>query len=200
MTLTHLSDLIDLPSTILPGTRATSLTLVPHADESFSGGFEGPEKLLEMWFTENPSDVGLGLKSISRRDWEDMLTKVGCKVLSVVKSISVDAYLLRYKTLPLLPGFSEGFLLIVSESSLFVFPHKLILKTCGTTALLEGIPPILELAHKAGFPFRAVYRLFYSRKSFTFPERQPSPHGSWGEEVRCLDSFFSTCPSQLLIT
>jgi hypothetical protein len=96
MTCTHISDLIDLPSPVAPTNQTTSLTLIPHPDESFSGGFEGPEKLLEMWFAENPAESGLGLKSISRQLWEDMLTEVGCKVLSVVKSAGVDAYLLRY--------------------------------------------------------------------------------------------------------
>jgi hypothetical protein len=95
MTCTHLADIIDLPP-IRSATQATSLTLIPHPDESFSGGFEGPEKLLEMWFAENPAESGLGLKSIPRHLWEDMLTEVGCKVLSVVKSAGVDAYLLRY--------------------------------------------------------------------------------------------------------
>lgn len=95
MTCTHLSDLMDIPYVARPATQATSLTLIPHPDESFSGGFEGPEKLLEMWFAENPAESGLGLKSISRKLWEDMLTEVGCKVLSVVKSAGVDAYLLR---------------------------------------------------------------------------------------------------------
>jgi Adenosylmethionine decarboxylase len=96
MTYTHVTDLIDLPAPIQSTIQTTSLTLIPHPHESFSGGFEGPEKLLEMWFAENPSESGLGLKSISRENWEIMLTKVGCKVLSVVKSAAVDAYLLRY--------------------------------------------------------------------------------------------------------
>jgi Adenosylmethionine decarboxylase len=73
-----------------------SLTLIPHPEESFSGGFEGPEKLLEMWFAENPAKSGPGLKSIPRELWEQMLHEVGCKVLSVVRSPGVDAYLLRY--------------------------------------------------------------------------------------------------------
>jgi len=102
MTCTRLSDLIDLPPPVRSATQATSLTLIPHPDQSFSGGFEGPEKLLEMWFAENPTETpnGLGLKSIPRKDWEDMLTTVGCKVLSVVKSAGVDAYLLRYPLSP----------------------------------------------------------------------------------------------------
>jgi S-adenosylmethionine decarboxylase len=187
MTCSHITDLIDLPPPLRSATQATSLTLIPHPDESFSGGFEGPEKLLEMWFAENPIYSGLGLKSIPREDWEDMLREVGCKVLSVVKSAGVDAYLLRF-----FPLFDLG--LMGSESSLFIFPHKLILKTCGTTTLLAGISPILNLAHKAGFSYGEVYRVFYSRKSFMFPKRQRSPHGSWGEEVHRLNSYFGISP------
>lgn len=95
MTYTHPVD-ISPPTPNHSKPQVTSLTLISHFDESFSGGFEGPEKLLEIWFAENPTESGFGLKSISREDWEDMLTNVRCKVLSVVKSAGVDAYLLRY--------------------------------------------------------------------------------------------------------
>ncbi|THU95356.1 S-adenosylmethionine decarboxylase [Dendrothele bispora CBS 962.96] len=36
----------------------------------------------------------------------------------------------------------------------------------------------------------SVYRCFYSRKSFMFPERQLGPHRDWSQEVRFLDSIF----------
>ena len=113
-----------------------------------------------------------------------MLDLVNCKVLSVVESEDVDAYLL-------------------SESSMFVFPHKLILKTCGTTTLLSGLPRILEIAAThAGFPkatpppsheistAAAPYRVFYSRKNFLFPDRQRGPHRSWKDEVKAMDNLF----------
>ena len=116
--------------------------------------------------------------------WKDMLDLVNCKVLSVVESEHVDAYLL-------------------SESSMFVFPHKLILKTCGTTTLLCGLPRILEVAAlEAGFPHSVAnsiagtgtaaipYRVFYSRKNFLFPDRQRGPHRSWRDEVKSLDKLF----------
>ena len=116
--------------------------------------------------------------------WEEMLDLVNCKVLSTIKSERVDAYLL-------------------SESSMFVFPHKLILKTCGTTTLLSGLPKILEIAAKvAKFPGAAAnlaigtgtaarpYRVFYSRKNFKFPDRQRGPHRSWRDEVTSLDKLF----------
>lgn len=113
-----------------------------------------------------------------------MLDLVNCKILSVIESEHVDAYLL-------------------SESSMFVFPHKLILKTCGTTTLLSGLPRILEIAAlEAKFPHRVAnqtmgtstaampYRVFYSRKNFLFPDRQHGPHRSWRDEVKSLDKLF----------
>lgn len=113
-----------------------------------------------------------------------MLDLVNCQVLSIVESEDVDAYLL-------------------SESSMFVFPHKLILKTCGTTTLLCGLPRILEIATLfGGYPrltapsargvvlAAAPYRVFYSRKNFLFPDRQRGPHRSWRDEVKSLDKLF----------
>jgi S-adenosylmethionine decarboxylase len=79
--------------------------------------------------------------------------------------------------------------LLQSESSLFVSAHKLILKTCGTTLNLLGVPRILEIAAQyADMP--TVYRCFYSRKSFMFPERQKGPHRDWKHEVEFLDNIF----------
>jgi S-adenosylmethionine decarboxylase len=78
---------------------------------------------------------------------------------------------------------------VSSESSFFVSPHRLILKTCGTTLNLLGLPRILEIARThASFP--SVYRCFYSRKSFMFPERQLGPHREWKDEVEFLDKIF----------
>ena len=149
----------------------------------------GPEKLLEVWFCASPTSLPIaagpaGLKVIPAEVWKDMLDLVNCKILSVVESDQVDAYLL-------------------SESSMFVFPHKLILKTCGTTTLLYGLPKILEIAAlMAGFPHTVAdlvngiaavatpYRVFYSRKNFQFPDRQRGPHRSWRDEVRSLDKLF----------
>ena len=77
----------------------------------------------------------------------------------------------------------------LSESSLFISPHRLILKTCGTTLNLLGLPRILQIAStQANLP--SVYRCFYSRKSFMFPERQLGPHRDWKHEVEYLDNIF----------
>ena len=65
--------------------------------------FEGPEKLLEIWFapcyTSLSSDGDLqksGLRAVPGSVWEDMLEIVKCKVLSVVHGKEIDAYLLRF--------------------------------------------------------------------------------------------------------
>lgn len=65
--------------------------------------FEGPEKLLEIWFVPSPSAVPdadsgsekTGLRKVARAVWEDMLDIVQCKVLSVIEGTDIDAYLLR---------------------------------------------------------------------------------------------------------
>jgi len=158
------------------------------ADLTSTNAFEGPEKLLEVWFAPSvpalPSGVKReGLKSVAPEAWVEMLDLVNCKILSVVRSDNVDAYLL-------------------SESSMFVFPHKLILKTCGTTTLLLGLHRLLRIAAvEAGFAvhnaplddIRAAatpYRVFYSRKNFLFPDKQHGPHRSWKQEVKYLDDMF----------
>ncbi|KAI3991814.1 hypothetical protein MKX01_038212 [Papaver californicum] len=76
---------------------------------------------------------------------------------------------------------------ILSESSFFVYPYKMIIKTCGTTKLLLSIPPILELANTLSLTVRAVN---YTRGNFIFPGVQTSPHRSFSEEVAVLDSQF----------
>ena len=168
----------------LSGTPYLTINREATVDLDSSNAFEGPEKLLEVWFS--PSATALpgsvrpgGLKAVNAELWKEMLDLVNCKVLSVIQSEQVDAYLL-------------------SESSMFVFPHKLVLKTCGTTTLLLGLARMLELAAvEAGFPAASAtksaatpYRVFYSRKNFLFPEQQRGPHRSWRDEVRYLDKLF----------
>ena len=75
---------------------------------SESSQFEGPEKLLEIWFTPSPTDVErapppaaegkCGLRKVDRGVWEEMLDIVKCKVLSVIEGSEMDAYLLRSVT------------------------------------------------------------------------------------------------------
>ncbi|GAB7347023.1 hypothetical protein MBLNU459_g3169t1 [Dothideomycetes sp. NU459] len=171
------------------GTPHLTINREATVDLDSSSAFEGPEKLLEVWFSPSAAELPasaqpLGLKAVSGDTWKEMLDLVNCKVLSVVESEHLDAYLL-------------------SESSMFVFPHKLVLKTCGTTTLLYGLPRMLEIAAlEAGFPHvkanlpagipaaATPHRIFYSRKNFLYPDQQRGPHRSWRDEVRYLDKMF----------
>lgn len=74
---------------------------------------------------------------------------------------------------------------------MFVWPHKIILKTCGTTTLLLGLNRLLQIADTF-CGFSSVQRCFYSRKAFMFPEKQIGPHKHWDEEVKFLDNEFGT--------
>jgi S-adenosylmethionine decarboxylase len=177
------------PSSYMGTTPQLTINHEATIDLDSTNAFEGPEKLLEVWFSSSPADLPgqagpLGLKAVRAETWKEMLDLVNCKVLSVIESEHVDAYLL-------------------SESSLFVFPHKVVLKTCGTTTLLWGLPRLLEIAaldagfpHVTAQPLRGVaaaatpYRVFYSRKNFLYPDQQRGPHRSWRDEVRYLDQRF----------
>jgi len=79
---------------------STSETL-PHV-------FEGPEKLLEIWFGPTPDSIPnissqcdndrplrSGLRLVERDVWDEMLDIVRCHVLNVVRNDYFDAYLLR---------------------------------------------------------------------------------------------------------
>lgn len=151
----------------------TTKTIVQDWSET---GFEGPEKLLEVWFAPSSHHlpegcVSGGLKSVKQDVWESMLDLVQCKVLSVINSSEIDAYLL-------------------SESSMFVFPHKIILKTCGTTTLLVGLQRLLYIAVELVGLRAQPWKVFYSRKNFIFPEAQKAPHKTWQDEMNYLDQHF----------
>ncbi|EGV62923.1 spermidine resistance protein [Yamadazyma tenuis] len=145
-----------------------------------TSAFEGPEKLLEVWVWPNEAEVKShsncedGLRSIPLKNWVDILDLVNCKILSMKSSKYMDAYLL-------------------SESSLFVFSHKIILKTCGTTTTLFCIEKLFEdirhyVAKKVNT--KEIFKVFYSRRSFMFPERQQSVHKDWKKEVKLLNEYF----------
>ncbi|XP_059212474.1 S-adenosylmethionine decarboxylase proenzyme isoform X2 [Centropristis striata] len=105
--------------------------------------FEGTEKLLEVWFSRQDETKGTGdLRTIPRFEWDKLLENVHCLIISVTKSDRQEAY-------------------ILSESSMFVSKRRFILKTCGTTLLLQALVPLLELAREyCGFD--AIENFFYS--------------------------------------
>lgn len=134
-------------------------------------GFEGYEKRLEISFFEPgifADPVGMGLRSLSKTQLDEILEPAECTIVSSLSNDDVDSY-------------------VLSESSLFVYPYKIIIKTCGTTKLLLSIPPILKLANSLDLSVRSVK---YTRGSFIFPGAQPFPHRNFSEEVVELDGYF----------
>ena len=76
---------------------------------------------------------------------------------------------------------------MLSESSLFVYPNRLVLKTCGTTRLLAAVPGLLAAAATVRL---APCRVKYSRASFLFPSAQPAPHTDFTSESATLRTHF----------
>lgn len=151
-----------------------------------TNAFEGPEKLLELWFSPNADSLPFkwpknGLRCIPLNEIESLLNIVNCEILSKISSDNMDAYLL-------------------SESSLFIYPNKFILKTCGTTLTLLCLTKLKELiinyCNDSGETFDNIYRVFYSRRSYLFPERQKSIHKSWELELKYLHEYFDESSSE----
>jgi len=135
--------------------------------ESISG-FEGAEKRLEIDFKFNPNTLN-GLRDISPETWSKILSLVKCTIVSSAKNEYFDSY-------------------VLSESSLFVYPFKIMLKTCGTTTLLKCIPKLLETA-KQKCDLNVEFVMF-SRRNYMFPKKQHVIHRTWESEVKCLNEIF----------
>ncbi|XP_027333113.1 S-adenosylmethionine decarboxylase proenzyme-like [Abrus precatorius] len=135
-------------------------------------GFEGFEKRIEISFSEPPifkDPKGLGLRALTRSQINAILEAACCTIVSHLSNSELDSY-------------------VLSESSLFVQPYKIVLKTCGTTRLLLSIKPILELAASLSL---SVFAVKYSRGTFIFPNDQHAPHNSFIDEVSVLNYHFA---------
>uniref|UniRef100_A0A7N4P7L1 S-adenosylmethionine decarboxylase proenzyme n=1 Tax=Sarcophilus harrisii TaxID=9305 RepID=A0A7N4P7L1_SARHA len=105
-----------------------------------------------------------------RFEWDKLLENVHCLIISVTKTDKQEAY-------------------VLSESSMFVSKRRFILKTCGTTLLLQALVPLLELAREYS-GFDSIQSFFYSRKNFMKPSHQEYPHRNFQEEVEFLNEIF----------
>ncbi|CAI2354789.1 unnamed protein product [Caenorhabditis sp. 36 PRJEB53466] len=132
--------------------------------------FEGAEKLLEIWFCSSKGFKS-SLRRIPRAEIDAMLDVARCKILHSKHNESIDSY-------------------VLSESSLFVSDHRIIMKTCGSTRLLAALPVIMQLAGTYA-QLDQVQSVYYSRKNFIRPDLQPPLHKNFDAEVEYLDSFFA---------
>lgn len=112
--------------------------------------FEGMEKRLEIDFRLGPNSPAQGLRAIPRETLDELMTLAACCIVSNRSNAAIDAY-------------------VLSESSLFITETKWVLKTCGTTRLLNAIPRLMEVTQSLGLTPR---RCKYSRATFLFPQLQ----------------------------
>jgi S-adenosylmethionine decarboxylase len=166
-------------------------------ERDYTGMFEGPEKTLEVVFRRSSGDAHailddgwnnpsstltnggdtstadcstsvtrIGLRQLERGDIDRICDRARCTILSSISNRYLDAY-------------------VLSESSLFIYPFMLVLKTCGTTTLLRCIATLIDLGKKLGLEIDWVG---YSRKNFNFPGDQAFPHQSFHQELDYLYS------------
>jgi S-adenosylmethionine decarboxylase len=164
-------------------------------ERDYTGMFEGPEKTLEVLFRmidhdSNPDDYSsigelsdtttvaeagpiqrVGLRRLNRDDLDLICARARCTIMSSISNRYLDAY-------------------VLSESSLFVYPYMLVLKTCGTTTLLRCIATLIDLGKKLDLEIDWVG---YSRKNFNFPGDQAFPHQSFHQELDYLYGHRNLC-------
>lgn len=121
---------------------------------------------MEVQFFKDVGTEPLGLRSLERWQLDRICAAAKCTIMSKISNNHCDAY-------------------VLSESSLFVYRHKLVMKTCGTTTLLRCIGTILGYADDMGME---LTWLGYSRKNLFNPNAQQWPHSSFGDEMKYLDT------------
>lgn len=139
----------------------------PDLTATLADGFEGPEKRLEVYFQQNTND-SLGLRAKNKSEWQTLLDSASCTIISATSNKFLDSY-------------------VLSESSLFVYPYKVVLKTCGTTTLLFCLKMLSEYAQSCN---TWIKYLVFSRKNYNFPDKQIYPHKNFESEVQYLNNIF----------
>jgi len=105
--------------------------------------YEGNEKRLEITTTVN-------LLNFDECFWKKMVQKAGAYILSGIENGHLKAFLL-------------------SESSLFVWKHRVLLITCGETHLLQAALYFQKRVHR-----EQITSLLFQRHQEIYPERQKS--------------------------
>lgn len=118
--------------------------------------FEGSEKKCELLVRET-----VDLRALPPAFWHSVVRACEATVLSTLHGEGCDAYLL-------------------SESSLFVWKHRLLLITCGQTRLVASVHAVLD--HLGTAPVQA---LLFQRKNEYFSHLQ---HTNFDEDVASLQA------------
>ena len=107
--------------------------------------FEGSEKKVEIIFNKQCQPL-----RVKREFWKQVVAEAQADILSTINGPMCDAYLL-------------------SESSLFVYDHAVIMITCGQTSLIHAVMTILDMVSPENVEFLA-----YERKNELYPDLQSS--------------------------
>lgn len=137
--------------------------------------FEGPEKRLFVEFKSN-SDRPNGMRDVRREQWDELLALVKAAILSTKSNEYFDSY-------------------VLSESSLFVYPTQVMIKTCGTTTLLSCLSLLLEYAADLGLELDIV---MFSRRNYNNADKQKEPHKTFESENDCLSQYFPKGSSHIM--
>jgi ornithine decarboxylase len=155
-----------------------SLACVPQLGDFF----EGPEKTLMLEFKRTKAG---SLREISDDTWSMILKTANCEILSkMTDSDSVPVKKARRQR-----GVTAY---LLSESSLFVYDNRIVLKTCGKTTPLAALPELLDLGGKKGGSAspRHVSTVLYSHPAYFRPELQEPLYRHFDHECRFLESYF----------
>jgi len=123
--------------------------------------FEGSEKKAQIII--NTEKLSL-LTDIENNFWEALVKTCGAKILSSMTNNSCKA-------------------LLLSESSLFIWHHKLLLITCGTSQLVKAIEFFID-----NYPINIIKQISYQRKNEYFSQAQPS---CFSQDVQTLRQYIS---------
>ena len=122
--------------------------------------FEGVEKKLEIQLKPSCGS----LLSLPESFWYEIVKDAKAEILSKSTHSQCIAYLL-------------------SESSLFIFPSRLVMITCGQTTLVEAALSLFKKIPKDKMGF-----IFYERKNENFPQQQSTSHN---EDIKKLSTIFN---------
>lgn len=131
---------------------------------SASGNFEGVEKKLVIDFKGKGS-----LRDVKRSAMDSLFMNACCSAISKTSNAEMDAY-------------------VLSESSCFVYPKRIILKTCGTTEPIGAVPAILSVAGKLDL---TIHSLLYCHMDFLFPKAQSPIYRRFTTERELLSAYFT---------
>lgn len=141
------------------GSRFSGAGAGPTVGE-YNGFFEGTEKRLEVDFAHGGGSFP-DLRSVSLDEWKEVVRLSRTQVLNSITT----------------PAFTS---LLLSESSLLVYPQKVILKTCGRTVPIDALEKIAAIGRAISMEPEWVC---FSRKSFLAPSAQPAEHQTTENEI-----------------